>query len=377
MMWLLLFALTLAVILLPMWPAIQEWHKPTDVVPLHIDTEDALDPPFLARAFAARLATCVAAGQSRMGSNEIALAPSNGPWPLAADELRRQRSRRVWRGPGDLIVPDGVLFLAEVAAAGSLCTAPGGSHRALLAGQRLLLAPHTTVLRWAHGRRVDVAGGCRLPGRVSADEVISLGGEALFRLLHAPAIRFEPLAAAATPAGAPPGLASGPLPSRVAWDEIARRGTCDTPLEMGDHRAWSGDLVGRADIVLGTGCLADGSLKSRADVVSGTGCTVTGSIVAEGRIELGARCRVFGAVVSETAIVLGAGTVVGSPDRPATVAAPMIDVAAGVVVHGTLWAGKRGRRIGEGMSNDIEDSATPGEWQHTPAHEVPQHEASA
>ena len=50
-------------------------------------------------------------------------------------------------------------------------------------------------------------------------------------------------------------------------------------------------------------------------------------------------------MVSETAVLLGAGCTVGAPGCPATVAAPRIEVAPGVVVHGTLWASESGRLV--------------------------------
>jgi hypothetical protein len=60
---------------------------------------------------------------------------------------------------------------------------------------------------------------------------------------------------------------------------------------------------------------------------------------------LGAGCCVHGSVVAEGKIVLGPGCTIGSPSCPATVAAPEIEVADGVVVHGTVWAGVAGTAL--------------------------------
>lgn len=345
MTWLLLFALTALAVVLPMLPAIAEWHRPSDVVPLYIDTQDGLDPTFLARSFVARLAAVVAVGQTQLGRSLIAQAPVRATWPLDAGERLSAVSRRVWHTAGDAELPSGVSFLAEVAAQGALRTAVGGVYHALWGGRYLQLAPRSSVLRWAHGTKVDVGTGCALAGRVSADDSITVRGDTSFTLLHAPTVRFLPAQSQATAsqatAVAPSVILLG-LPTAVVWDATAGRGTCDDSLDVGAHHAWRGDLVCRADLSLGAGCNARGSLKSHGDITVAAGGLIAGSVVAEGSIALGAGCAVHGSVISETAIMLGAGCVIGAPGHPATVAAPNIMVAPGVVVYGTLWAGTSG-----------------------------------
>ena len=344
MTWLLLFALTVLVVLLPMLPAIAEWYRPTDVTPLHIDTQDALDPPFLARSFATRLEAAVSAGQAELGSTPIAYVPAGGRWPLRASEGRAARSERIWHVAGAAELPSGISFTAEVMATGDLRSAPQGAYGALWSGQTLHLAALGSVLRWAHGARVDVQPGCKLGGRVSADESITVCGDLTFALLHAPQVRFaHPQGDVAGPAWSGPSIFPPGLAPPVVWDLVAGRGTCSEALAVGARRAWNGDLVCAADLWLGAGCHATGSLKARGDLVVDEGCRVSGSVFAEGLIRLGPRCRVLGSVVSETEIVLGAGCLIGAPGHPATVAAPRITVALGAVVHGTLWAGESGR----------------------------------
>ena len=361
MIWL-LFGLTMLVVLLPMLPAIAEWHWPSDVAPLHIDTQDALDPPFLARSFAARLGAAVSVRQAELGPTPIAHAPAEGRWPLRASEGRAAQSRRIWHAAGDADLPAGISFMGEVVANGDLRSAPRGVYRALWSGQRLHLAEMGTVLHWAHGAQVDVQPGCQLGGRVSADESIVLRGELAFALLHAPSVRFalpEGAAAGATWTG--PSIFPSGLLAPVVWDSVGHRGTCSEPLAISARRAWSGDLVCAADLWLGAGCHARGSLKARGDIAADEGCRVSGSVFAEGLIRLGAHCTVIGSVVSETEIVLGAGCLIGAPGCPATVAAPRITVAPGTVVHGTLWAGERGRvvedRAASGPSQSPRDAA--------------------
>ena len=346
MMAALLFLLTATAVLLPMLPALIEWRWPSDVVPLHIDTEDALDPPFLARSFVARLRTAVAEGQLRLGRSLIALAPSGEVWTFIERERRSGLSHRVWHAVGDIHLPAGMAFLAEVAAGGHLHTGPREVYRALSAGQHLHLAAGSTVLRWAHGAQVDVHSGCMLAGRISADKHITLWGEANFTLLHAPTVCFgiDPARAAARLAPLLSVVSAG-LPEPVRWNGLAERGTCDAALDLRAGTAWRGDLVCQSDLTLGPRCSAGGSLKAHGDLLAGAGCHIAGNLVSTGRIELGAACAVHGSVISETEIVLGAGCVIGAPGRLTTVAAPRILIAPDVVVHGTVWAGKVGRTL--------------------------------
>ena len=198
---------------------------------------------------------------------------------------------------------------------------------------------------------------CALPiclaGRVSADHSITLRGDTSFTLLHAPTVCFLPAQSEAI-AVATSVLLLG-LPAAVVWDATAGRGTCDDSLDVGAHHAWRGDLVCRADLSLGAGCNARGSLKAHGDITVAAGGLIAGSVVAEGSIALGAGCAVHGSVISETAIMLGAGCVIGAPGHPATVAAPSIRVAPGVVVYGTLWAGTSGHTQADAVAQAMAD----------------------
>ncbi len=344
MIWLLLFAATAIVATLPLLPAIIEWHRKTDVGPLFIDAQDAQDPAFLAHSFAAHLAEAIVKGQTRLGRSPIAVAPQGDDWPLSDRELRDASSHRVWHAFGDAELPFGVTFLAEVAARGVLRSAEGCMYRALWSGSTLHLAARTTVLRWAHGRVVEVGRGCRLAGRVSADECILVRGKSSFTMLHAPTLRFS--SSRSSPFAVRPlshSIFRLGLPDEVAWDSTACRGTAHGSLDVGGYRAWRGDLVCHADLFMGTGCNVHGSIKARGDIVVDAHCTLGGSLVCEGTISLAQGCEVRGSLISEVEIVLGEGCVIGHPDRPATVAAPSIRVAPGVVVHGTLWASESGR----------------------------------
>lgn len=357
MMWLLLFVLTLAVVLLPMVPAFLEWRRPSDVVPLHIDTRDAQDPSWLAHSFFQQLTVALSQQRRRLGRSRLRPAPSQGDWLRTDAELRAGASRTVWYADGDLRLPLDADLLGEVAATGDIRTAITRVYRALWAGGRLKLAPESTVLRWAHAQDVEVAQGCRLGGRISAERSLRIGRGVHFSLLHAPVVHFSgdnPQADAANDvdtafdAGADLDDDAGGvhgklgLPAEVVWNPVADRGVASQSLQVRPGRAWRGDLVCHGDLLLGRGTRVRGSIKTWGELRVDVGSRVVGNLVAVGQLALGADCVVQGAVVSETAVLLGAGCVVGTPEAPCTVTAPRIVVAAGATVHGTLWATEHG-----------------------------------
>ena len=345
-MWLLLFGLTALVLVLPMLPAIAEWRRPSDIAPLHIDAQDALDPTWPARSAADRMIAAIAAGHARCDDRLLAYAPPAAAWPLDDAERRAGRTRRAWHTAGDAVLPENTRFSATVFARGNLATCAGNVYSALWARHALRIAEGSTVLRWAHAFSVVAANDCRLAGRITADGSIAIASGCRFVLLDAPVIKFAgdgPPAAAAVSKRTP---GHDGLPSAVRQDAASGRGVCTSSLDLGADRGWYGDLVCHGDLAIGVDCTSTGSVKARGAIDVGARCVIDGAVVAEGAITLGDGAVVLGSVVSETAIVLSAGSRVGSPGRPSTVSAPHIEIADGVVVHGTVWAGASGKVAG-------------------------------
>jgi hypothetical protein len=343
----LLCVLTLLVMLLPLLPAIHEWIRPSDVVPLQIDERDALDPPFLANSFAARIDEALRENASHLGDSVLVrfVAPhATAALPLMEQEVAAGRSERLWHITGDATLPAHMGFYAEVASSAMLKTAEHGVYRALWAAGTLQLTARTTVLRWAHGLTVWVAEGCQLAGRLTAQERLGIAPGVTFKLLHAPLIQFSAL-------GHRSALQTTPCstittwPSNVQWDATVRRGIARDALQIDAHTSWRGDLVCLDDLGVGAHCQVDGSLKTRGSLYLANGCHVTGNLISEGPIHLGPDCVVGGAVVSETSVHLGPGCTIGAAGRLATVAAPQIRVAQDVCVHGTLWAEETGQAL--------------------------------
>lgn len=353
----LLVVLTLSAMAVPLLPAFLEWYRPSDVQPLPIDETDALDPPFLARSFAQRLAATVQGGEPQLGRTEIVACPPVGqPLPLTDAERAAGASHRLWHADGDLRLPDDVAFYAEVAATGALRAGERSICKALWAGGALRLSPHASILRWAHGDEVFVGQHCQLAGRVTAERLLVLAPGAGFTLLHAPRMQFLPYVPQPAAVQA---SAEGAALTGVDWDATGRRAISTGALVVPAGTAWRGDLICHGDLTLGPRCSVGGSLKVRGRLMAGPGCVVRGGVFAEADITLDEGCAVYGVLMSESAIAMGAGCVVGTLALPANVAAPRIDIGAGVLVHGTVWAGEQGRCV---APLPVAAPADPGPW---------------
>ena len=295
--------------------------------------------------------------------------PPDGCWSIGnAEGVRWDAARGIGRAAQVLQVPplrrwrgdlhaDSHLSLGEgceaegsLRAAGSLSIGAGSRiHSGLIARGEVYLAAGTTVGASIVSETLVVLGaGC----------VVGVPGA--HATVRAPRVEIGPGVVVhgtvwsgqhMRPVGRPRQAELDPLDPAclgpaVRWNAVSGRGLAKADLKVPPLRRWNGDLVCQGDLALGARCHAGGSLKAYGDLGLGPGVQVDGSVVAEGDVLVGAGSHVCGSVVSETAVVLGPGCTIGSPERPATVCAPRIEVALGVVVHGTVWAGASGDAVG-------------------------------
>lgn len=248
---------------------------------------------------------------------------------------------------GGLVAP-GEIYLA----AGCAVQASIVSETAVVLGPGCIVGrpgAHATV----RAPRVQIGQGVVVHGTVWAGQHLLSVGQDEDR---------DPVRLAADPTG---------QGARIAWDPISGRGLAEASIRIGPRRGWDGDLVCRDRLEIGHRCHARGSLKAHGDLGLGAGTRVDGSVVARGDILVGAGAAVVGPVLSETAVVLGPGCTIGTPQQPATVSAPRIEVAQGVVVHGTIRAGRSGDALGtlqRGIDADAVETAESG---HAPGLPLP------
>jgi predicted acyltransferase (DUF342 family) len=97
-------------------------------------------------------------------------------------------------------------------------------------------------------------------------------------------------------------------------------------------------LVVAGTLALGEGAVVEGSVKAHRDVELASWARVRGSVVARRRVMIGDSAWIGGPVIAEERIRIGHRSVVGGPELPATVSAPVIELAAGATVYGQISA---------------------------------------
>lgn len=332
-MWTFLFIVTgVALFSLPVVPAIIELKRKSDVWPLGIDQTHS----GVTRRFADRFRDYLADLEAGEGANLMQHIDRRGIAQEAASTGPRVSEPRVLIADETCVLPDAFQFGGEIYGRQDLVTGRENRIRAALAEGEIQFGRGTTLLRWAHAKRIKVAADCRIMGRLSAEESIECAQGGLFHRINARVIRFG---------------------EREAWpaesDRFEPVWSGERVFHQGDlsvrpNSVVEADLIVHGDLEIGGGAVVRGSAKSLGDMKLGEGARVHGALICMGRLTVGRDCAVLGPVVSETMVALGGNVRVGADGHPSTVTAPEIRIAAGVVAHGSVWAREQGVVLGEG-----------------------------
>lgn len=289
---LLVLALLLSALVLAVFaPALAEWLRPVDTLPLPIAaayTEDRHRGPTAFRAW----------------RHEV------------YDRLPRAEQAAFDLAP--------MLFTTDV-------TVPTGSHLRTFYGDRQVwLEPGVSVEEWLYGHTITALDDARLAGSVEAEERLHLLTSARFERLHAPTVQFGPEAR----------VPETPCPTARFVSEAARAGqpVVRGALYVPGGVLVEGDVIATGDLSIGPGSHVRGSVKAGGKLHLERSAVVEGSAVAEGDVLLGSGVQVRGVVSGEADVYAAAGVRVGRPGRPATLTGEHLCLAPGVTVHGTVWA---------------------------------------
>lgn len=340
------FALLLLALILwlavPLIPALMELMRPRDAAPLDAVGNDAGNLTYFAESFTARamreglLGTMV---PPRLSDGTPILTHSTAkPLPVQ----RKVFDELVVLTDGETI-PEGIEFRSECLARMTVHSNADVTYRALLGQRDVYLGPRTTVQRWVHARgRLEVAGGCRLWGRATAERQIVLGTDVSFDRLESEIIRVtdvETPEAPVLPTGAyerfTPKNAQSMGPSYWRVDD-------DVAIPAGSILI--GSIISTGSIVVRDGARVTGSIKAHREVVVSNGAVVIGSISARERVTIEHGARVSGPVISEAAVVVEAA-VVGGTGKLTTVTAPSIRLLPGATIYGAVMAGADGLTV--------------------------------
>jgi hypothetical protein len=346
------FLVLLAGILLmiPLLPALAELHLKRDAQPLDVIQQHAGEIRHFSYGFRSYIADllkplreCVALGTTAHGSmpdgDQYLLLGRADDTPLVSVGAEAATCQSVVAAGMDVILPDGITFTKEVYAAGEFTGGEKSVFRALLGEKDIHLGRASTVIRWAHAVgsfRAD--RDCDLYGRISSDREIQLESGCAFQRLNAPRIVMGHLDAEGTNGGAETAPTSLPGGRRLV----------DEDFEIQAGEIVSVNIVTRGRLHIGAGARVLGSVKSHGHMVLEVGVHVEGSLISASTMRIGPDCRITGPVIAEREIAIETGTWCGSLWVPTTVSAPIIEIAVGVTVFGTIWARTEGQVVPQG-----------------------------
>lgn len=367
---LLVLVLLAAWVYLPIAPAVRELYDRTDVAPVRVVQESAVDVRYFARNFrrfvdehmGVALARCREDGATQHGQ-----LPEGIPFVVVDHWDPKEPPAGVIACGGTLRLPARGVFRFEIYAAESVVGGEMGVYKALLAEDSIILAPQSLSLRWLHAEStIRVGRNSRLHGRVSAGRAIEIGEGCAFERLNAPRIAFGRDIRVDLPAVQEVPITADDVSGVV--DTAAGRWLVLGALRLPVAARVDSDIVATGEVRVSRGARLSGSVKSHRDVYLGRGVRVDGSVVAGRNLHLGEGCRIHGPVLAEGAVFAGAGCHFGSPEAPTTVSARRVHLAEGAVAHGTVWAHDEGvvaaqtmpvrgveRRQDEERGHDTED----------------------
>ena len=340
--------LSAVLFLLPLVPGILELRQKNDAQPLTVVQQHAGEIRFFADGFRSYLKglqpileLCSKVGETTFGvmpdgTEYIVLAGGDSALQLPRTEPSHSCELMI-ASASDLVLPSDMQFSKDLYAVGSLIGGENDIYRAALAEKDIYLGQNSTVMRWIHAAgQVRVSQGCRLYGRVSSDQGISLNQDCSFLRLNAPFIATESADVSPGAADSEFSTMSGPVPPRTLHDG---------DLEIPDGQELHGNLVVRGKLRVGNGTRIHGSVKSEKELVLGSNVQIEGSLMSGTSIQIGSGCRVHGPVIAEHSMQVQSGAHCGNSHSPTTVSAPEIELESGVIVWGTLWAREQGRVV--------------------------------
>ncbi len=350
-----LSAVTAALLVLPVAPALYELHKRNDAGPLLTSRHDGRIANF-ANSFRARLEPLRTKFEQSRAVAELSqtsiegmpvLLVGSSDFDFAPDQLRGVEAIMCNRArvPADRIV-DADLYALE-----TLDVGENAVIRAAAAGN-VTLRENSAILRWLHADgNIFLREQSSSYGRLSAGRSIHLEEGSCFQRMHAPEIVTKVDIFTDDGATASPPIGSGAC--RI--DGLDDDGSQDADLFIPRRRirthedfflaaseALNANIVSTGEIRLGPGARVFGSIKSYCDMVIEDGACVHGSIFCGRTLRIGQRCFVTGPIMGSGDVLIGSGSTIGRLDVPTSVCSRSIRIASGCWLHGTVWAREQG-----------------------------------
>jgi len=378
-----LWIMASTLVLLPLLPALMEWHMQGDVGALPVPHEDdsqighaaasfrrALEAA-LARVFAPSLDGSTALPALPVRTARLPLSASLGAIAKPCDfrhaegflivgvagcpefsrhEWRAQRCEQTMLAAAPLALPASFTFPTDIYAREGMMSGTDCTFQGVLADDSLHFGANTTLLGWAHAPRVRIEPGAALWGCVSADIALIVEAPCRFTRLGAPRIEFGNAMLADTLLTTTPDAAGTQnvvrhLPHQLKREPQSDRTLIDGDAVLPDNSLFKGHLIVYRTLRIGTGSRVTGSVKSRGALLVGEGATIDGAAISSGDLHLAFAARVRGPLIADREIRLRNGCVVGTKEQPTSITALHIVIEQGALVYGTVSAREHGELI--------------------------------
>jgi hypothetical protein len=350
-----LFSAAALLLVLPLLPALFELRRKTDAEPLSVIQAyageirhfaggfrkfiDGLQQPLLECATQGTTAT----GTLRDGDEYLLLGRSDQAAFEAVGTTSGATCSSVVAAGVDLALPSGLTFLKELYAGGRFLGGEDTTYRAILGDKAVHLQRASKVMRWAHASgSFQVDRDCDLYGRISSDIEMSLQPGCIFQRLNAPRIAMGSMDTVPTQSE---GMESESIAREPVSDQTRRRRLIEGDWEIQPGELVEENIVTRGSLHIGAGARILGSVKSNGPLLLDSGVVVEGSLIGAATMHIGPSCQINGPVIAEHEMFIRSGSQCGTPHRPTTVSAPLIEVEEGSLFFGTLWAREQGRVV--------------------------------
>ena len=361
---LLLVAVTAALLVLPVIPALHELSKRQDAGPLPTSRHDGRITNF-AESLQSRLAPLRQQLEACHAKTENVRTHVEGIEVLLVGRDRFDFDPEEIRNISAVLcgqatcIPSGQIVESDVCSLGDLLIGERAVLRAGMASGDIIVENNSVVLRWLHaGRTAYLRCDSTAHNRLSAGQLVLLARGCTFQHVHAPAIvaletdRAENRSLTGENISS---IVADLLPKTVApagisqlSDESPLLATRPRMRIQGDFRVAAGESVYANVITTGEFCVERGasffgSAKSYKNTVIEEGASVHGSIACGGMAYVGPYSFLSGPLMVERDVHLAAGSCIGTPNSLTTIAACGAYLSVGCRIHGAIWARVQGR----------------------------------
>ncbi|HKW19001.1 MAG TPA: hypothetical protein VJO35_15950 [Terriglobales bacterium] len=352
-----LTAVTAALLIVPISPALLELRRRNDAAPLPTSRHDGKITNF-ADSFSSHLEPLRSQLEQCRASREIRRIQNKSGDVLLVGLPDFDFDAAVLREISAVMcvfpayVPAGRVIETDICADGGLRIGEAATVRAALSAEDVVLGPNSSVFRWLYAKgNIFMQAGSAAYGRLSSGTAIVLDRGCGFQRMHATRIivAIEATADSCAYLAAIPQTPQQQNASQTHSDEgdslssSRPRMRVDGDFVLPAGETMHANIIATGEVRIGRGASLFGNAKSYKDTIVEESGSLFGAIVCGGNICLGLGSFARGPLMAEGHITMNRGSCVGKSDALTTVSASHITITDGCNLHGTVWARVLGR----------------------------------